>query len=139
MRWLFLCFLPGPVFADALITTRVIKAGQVIAAGDLSVVDADIPGAVSDASLVAGQEARVALYPGRPIRDGQFGPPALIQRNQIVVLSYQSPALAIVTEGRALARGAAGDLIPVVNLASRNTIQGRVMPDGTVRVSAEKG
>ncbi|MFN3845265.1 MAG: flagellar basal body P-ring formation chaperone FlgA [Paracoccaceae bacterium] len=139
MRWLILCLLPCPVLADALVTTRTIKAGQIIEAEDISVVEAEIAGAPADPSVVAGQEARVVLYPGRPIRDGQFGPPAVIQRNQIVLLSYVEGTLAISTEGRALGRGGIGDLIPILNLSSRNTIQGRIMPDGSVRVSRSEG
>jgi flagellar basal body P-ring formation protein FlgA len=139
MRWIILCLLPVPAVADALVTTRVIKAGQVIQAADLTVVDADIPGAVTNPALVAGQEARSAIYPGRPIREDQFGPPAIITRNQIVSLSYIAGALAISTEGRALDRGGVGDLISILNLSSRNTVKGWVMPDGSVRVSRVEG
>lgn len=139
MRWLVLCLIPLPALADALVTNRIIKAGQVIEAADISVVQADIPGAATDPALVIGQEARVALYPGRPIRDGQFGPPAIVLRNQVVSLSYVTGNLAIITEGRALDRGGVGDVIPVVNLSSRNTVQGRVMPDGSVSVSRSEG
>lgn len=139
MRWLVLCLFPVPAFADALVPNRVIKAGQVIDATDLSVVEADIPGTPTDPALVNGQEARVALYPGRPIRDGQFGPPAIVLRNQVVSLSYVTGTLAIFTEGRALDRGGVGDVIPVVNLSSRNTVQGRILPDGSVSVSRSEG
>ncbi|MCU0899956.1 MAG: flagellar basal body P-ring formation protein FlgA [Cypionkella sp.] len=139
MKWVLLCLLPFPAVADALVTTRVIKAGQIIQPADLSVVDADIPGAISDPALIFGQEARVALYPGRPIREGQVGPPAVVLRNQIVALSYVSGAIAITTEGRALDRGGVGDLISVLNLSSRNTVQGWVLPDGSVRVSRSEG
>lgn len=136
---LICCLLPVPACADALVTNRVIKAGEVILAEDLSVVDATIPGTVSDPSLVSGQEARVMLYPGRPLREAQFGPPTVITRNQVVALLYVAGALAITAEGRALDRGAVGDVIPVVNLSSRNTVHGRVMPDGTVHVSPFEG
>ena len=139
MRWLILCALPFPAFADALVTNRIIKAGQVIVAADLSVVDADIPGTATDMSQVVGQEARVALYPGRPIQADQFGPPALVFRNQLVSLSFVTETLAISTEGRALARGGVGDVISVLNLSSRTTVQGRIMPDGSVRVSRNEG
>ena len=139
MRWMILCLFPFPVFADALVTTRVIKAGQVIQAADLTRVEADIPGTVADPALVTGQEARVALYPGRPIREGQFGPPAIVMRNQVVQLAYVVGTLAISTEGRALDRGGVGDIIPILNLSSRNTVKGRVMPDGSVRVGRVEG
>ncbi|MDP2081150.1 MAG: flagellar basal body P-ring formation chaperone FlgA [Pseudotabrizicola sp.] len=139
MRWVILCLIPCPALADALVTTRIVKAGQVIEATDLTVVAANIPGTVTDPTLVTGQEARVALYPGRPIREGQFGPPTRIIRNQIVPLTYVAGTLVILTEGRALDRGGVGDVIPVLNLSSRNTVQGRVMPDGTVSVSPSEG
>lgn len=139
MRWLVLCLLPWPALADALVPNRVIKAGQVIEAADISVVEADIPGAVTDPVRVIGQEARVALYPGRPIQEDQFGPRAVVLRNQLVVLSYVSPTLAISTEGRALTRGGVGEVISVLNLSSRNTVQARIMGDGSVRVSRTEG
>ena len=134
MRWVILCLLPMPALADAVVSTRVIRAGTVILAGDLTRVAADIPGTLTDPAQVAGQEAQVTLYPGRPIRPEQVGAPAVVARNQIVPLAFVAGGLTIVTEGRALSRGGVGDLIPVLNLASRNTVQGRVLPDRSVRV-----
>ncbi|MBN2629208.1 MAG: flagellar basal body P-ring formation protein FlgA [Rhodobacteraceae bacterium] len=139
MRWVVLCLLPAPVWADAVVATRVIKAGIVLSAADLSVVEADIPGTLTDPAQVAGQEARVAIYPGRPIRHDQIGTPAIIDRNQIVPLAYVAGGLSIVTEGRALSRGGPGDSISVLNLSSRNTVRGQIQPDGTVRVGPTEG
>jgi flagella basal body P-ring formation protein FlgA len=136
---MILCLLPLPAFADAVVTNRVIKAGQVIEAQDISTVDADIPGAITDPARVAGLEARVALYPGRPIREDQVGPPAIVNRNQVVPLSYVTETMTISTSGRALDRGGVGDLIFVLNLSSRNRVQGTVMPDGSVRVGRIEG
>jgi flagella basal body P-ring formation protein FlgA len=144
MRGPFLWVLTFALFAssahaDALVTTRVIKAGSILQQADLTIVDADIHGALSDPQAVAGQEARQTIYPGRPILPDQIGPPAVVERNQIVGLAFIAGGLAITTEGRALARGGVGDVIRVLNLASRNTVQGQVMPDGTVRVSPPQG
>ena len=139
MRWLVLCLVPWPAFADAVVANRVIRAGHVIADSDLSVVDAVIPDTIADPALIVGQEARVALYPGRPIREGQVGQPAIVHRNQVVSITYIMGTLAIFTEGRALDRGGVGDVISVVNLASRNTVQGWILPDGSVSVSRAEG
>ncbi|MFM7442840.1 MAG: flagellar basal body P-ring formation chaperone FlgA, partial [Tabrizicola sp.] len=70
----------------------------------------------------------------KPVRLGDLGPPTLVERNQPVTLVYLSGGLAISTEGRALARGSVGDEVRVMNLGSRNTVTGRVGPDGTVYV-----
>lgn len=144
MRAVGICLLTAPLWADplwaeAVVTTRIIRAGEVIERHDLTVVEASIPGTVTGVEGIAGQEARVALYPGRPIRAAQIGPPAVVERNQPVPLAYHAGGLAITTEGRALARGGTGDVIPVLNLSSRNTVKGRIMSDGTIRVGPEEG
>lgn len=132
-RILALC-LPWPAMADSLVATRVIKAQEPLSREAITVVDADIPGAATDIEEVLGLEARVAIYPGRAILRDQIGPAAMVERNQIVTLTYQVAGLAIRTEGRALARGGAGEVIEVMNLASKTKITGRIGLDGSVTV-----
>jgi len=131
---LLILLLPTQALADSLIATRTIRAQATLVAQDVTLVAADIPGAVSDPGTVLGQEARVAIYAGQPILSDDIGPAAVIGRNQIVPLAYLSGGLAIVTEGRALERGGTGDLIRVMNIGSRSTVTGRVTPDGSVHV-----
>jgi flagellar basal body P-ring formation protein FlgA len=135
MRWIaVLLMMPGTALAESLIATRMILPMTVISAEDMTLVDAEIPGALNDPFAVIGLEARVTIYPGRPIHATDIGHPTLIDRNQIVPLRYATGGLAIVTEGRALARGAQGDVIRVMNMASRSTVSGRIMADGSVIV-----
>lgn len=129
-----LILLAGPLLAEIVVPTRTIRAREVIAARDLTLSKDDIPGAVADPELIVGKEARVSLYPGRPIRAADVGPPALIDRNDLVTLVYRAGRLTISAEGRALGRGGAGSAIRVMNLSSRMTVAGRVRPDGTVEV-----
>lgn len=124
----------SPGLADSVIATRMIRAQTVLSAQDMTLVDAKIPGAIGALSLAIGQEARVALYPGRAIRASDIGAPAIIDRNQIIPLTYSAGGLTIATDGRSLARAGAGEMIRVLNLASRNTVFGRVKADGTVQV-----
>lgn len=135
MRWLALALIPAPALADAVVTTRPVPARTVLTSADVTVVDADIPDALRDAGAAIGQETRVALFAGRPLRAADLSAPARVDRNQIVPLHYRQGTLAIVTEGRALGRGAEGEVISVMNLASRSTVQGRVAADGSVIVS----
>ena len=131
---LALLLLAAPAAADTLVATRTIRAQSVLMPGDIALVTAGAPGALSDPAAALGQEARVTLYAGRPIRPGDLGPPAMVERNQIVALSYRAGGLYIDTEGRALARGGTGEVIRVMNLASRSTVSGRIMPDGRIEV-----
>lgn len=75
------------------------------------------------------------MFPGRAIMPGDLRPPSLVKRNDLVELRYAAGPLLIVTEGRALGRGARGDRIAVMNLASRATVRGVVTASGTVEVS----
>ena len=120
--------------AETLIAAATIRSKTVLGPEHLAVVPGNVPGALSDPAEAIGQESRVVLYAGRPIRASDLGPPALVDRNEVVPLIYRHGALAIATEGRALDRAAAGDSLRVLNLASRNTVTGTLDAAGRVHV-----
>ncbi len=138
MRYLAvpLALLVSPLAAETVAPIRAIRAQEVIAAGDLELLAADYADTYGRVEEVAGLEARVALYPGRPVKRGDVGPPAVIARNQIVPLVYESGGVAIRTEARALDRAGAGDFVRAMNLSSRMTVTGRVLSDGSILVAA---
>lgn len=121
----------------SLVTTRMVRAQTVLTAEDVTQVEASIPGALTEMADAIGLEARVTLYPGRPVRPGDLGPPALVDRNAAVPLAYRSGGLTIMAEGRALERAAVGDSLRVMNLTSRSTVVGRLGPDGIVELGPE--
>lgn len=131
---LFLTLIPAYASAETLTATRMIRPATVIAASDLTVTDVAVPGALGADTDIVGLEARVMLYPGRPIRAGDVGPAALVERNEPVQLIYRQGRLTILAEGRALSRGAAGETVRVMNLASRITVSGQVEMNGSVLV-----
>ncbi|WP_299662431.1 flagellar basal body P-ring formation chaperone FlgA [uncultured Ruegeria sp.] len=132
---LMLCLAPFTSLAEIVVPTRTIRAKEVIAASDLEIKASEVAGAVQNPEALIGQEARVALYPGRPIRPADIGPPAIVDRNDLVTLVFDRAVLSITAEGRALGRGAVGDRIRVMNLASRTTISGVIRPDGQIEVN----
>ena len=124
-----------PVMADSVVPTRTIRAEAIIQDTDVTLSrSADTVGYARLADVV-GQEARVVLYPGRPIGIDDIGPPAIVARNQLVRVAFQAGGLEILTEGRALERGAVGDRVRIMNLSSRATLFGQVQPDGSIQVS----
>jgi flagella basal body P-ring formation protein FlgA len=127
-------FLAGPAAAESLIATRTIRAQSVIAAQDVAQVAADIPGALTSPDQAIGLETTVTLYAGRPLHQADLAAPTLVERNQGVRLVYQSSGLTILVDGRALERGAVGDMISVMNLSSHLTVKGVVAPDGSISV-----
>ncbi|QEE37160.1 flagellar basal body P-ring formation protein FlgA [Octadecabacter sp. SW4] len=135
IRILFLCLLALPAGAETLVAARTIPARTIIGPDDLLLRDIATTGGITDPSVLIGMEARVALYAGRPIRQGDVGPPAVVDRNQIIPLVYMRSGVMISTEGRALDRAGPGDLIRVMNLSSRSTVTARVGSDGAAYVS----
>lgn len=131
---LALALAPGAAFGDSLIAMRTIPAGVVLAPGDIGLAPKEIVGALQDPAEAIGLETRVVLYPGRPIRLQDIGPPALVDRNQPVMLIYRRGPLTIVADGRALGRGAVGDLVQAMNLGSRNIVTGAVTEAGAILV-----
>lgn len=129
-----LALLAMPAAADTLVAARTVRSHAIITPDDVAIKDVVVPGALSLMEDAIGQEARVVLYAGRPIRPGDIGPAAIVDRNQIVLLIYQSGSLQIVTDGRSLGRGGVGDSIRVMNLSSRTTVSGIIAADGSVTV-----
>lgn len=137
MRWLVLVLLlAGPAAADTVVAAGTIRSMSLIGPLDVALVEGDTPGALSDPVDAIGMEARVNLYPGRPIRAADLQPPAVVNRNEIITLQYNQGGLLIVTEGRALDRAGIGERLRVINLSSRSTVTATVMSVGLAEVSS---
>lgn len=127
-------FSPGISFAETLVAARTVRSQAILTPADLKMIAKTIPGSFDAADQAVGMETRVVLYAGRPIRPGDVGPPAIIERNQIVTLLFRRGSLTIAADARALGRAGVGDVLRVMNLSSRTTVSGLVRPDGTVTV-----
>ena len=126
--------LPLAATAETLVAARTIRSQAILTASDFTVIAKTIPGALEFADEAIGMETRVVLYSGRPIRRGDVGPPAIIERNQVVTLLFRRGGLTIAADARALGRAGVGDRLRLINLTSRSTISGTVQADGTVTV-----
>lgn len=126
----------APACAQSVLAARTLRAQTVITPEDVVMSEETVNGAYTALEEVIGFETRVALYAGRPVRSGEVGPPALVERNQIVPLIYRAGGLVISADGRALGRAGVGETIRVMNLASRQTVSGRIRADGTIVVGS---
>ena len=134
---LALC-LSTPAPAETVVAVRTLRAQTVLGSGDLTLAEGIVPGAVTDPDDAIGLETRVAIYQGQPVMPATLGPPAIIDRNQVVPLRYLVGALIITADGRALDRAGIGDRVRVMNTASRTTVTGTVAADGAVDVTRER-
>ncbi len=124
--------------ADTVVAARTLRAQALISAEDVALAEGEVPGGLIALSEAIGQETRTAIYAGRAIRIDDVGPPAVVERNQIVPLLYRRGALSISVEGRALGRGGVGDVLRVINIASRNVVSAWVATDGTLIVNSNE-
>lgn len=124
--------LAGPASAEIL-ALRTLPAGSIIDAGDIDPGEGTL---LAEVEAILGQQTRTIIYAGRAISPAQLAPPRLVERNQIVTLAYDAGSLSIRTEGRALAAGAAGEVIRVMNVASRSTVLATIRADGVLTVNA---
>ena len=119
--------------AAEILALRTLPAGSIVGADD---IDPGEGTPLAEVQAVLGLQTRTIIYAGRAITPAQLGPPRLVERNQIVTLAYDAGPLSIRTEGRAMAAGAAGEVIRVMNLASRSTVLATIRADGVLTVTA---
>jgi len=135
MRWLvFLLLLAPPSYAQSVVALSGVRAQTVLTAEMVALTDAEMVGAFASLDAVIGLEARVNIYPGRPIMVDSLGAPAILERNQNVVMRYTRGALIIYSEGRVLDRAGVGERVRVMNMDSKSVIFGRVSADGIIEV-----
>lgn len=120
--------------AGAVVSTRAIRAGETIGPGDVALSEAPAFGAVTDPQRAIGLETRQTIYRGYPVLEANLAPPALVERNQIVTMTYARGGLTITAEGRALDRAGVGEKLRVMNLDSRTTVIATVSGPGQVEV-----
>ena len=121
------------VLADAssLVAAEVIPAGDGVTVANAELRDGDSP-EVYD--LYAGREVRRTVYAGQPITFENTRSARLVPRNQVVMIKFISGPLEISTSGRAMGDAALNETVSVLNLQSRQMVQGVVKADGWVLV-----
>jgi flagella basal body P-ring formation protein FlgA len=123
---------------EVAVTQRALAKGDIVRPADLTFERrpknefTGEPAAV--AAEAAGMAARRAVRAGAPLRAADLAKPELVQKNDIVMLHYEAPGIVITMRGKAVDSGAEGDVVGVLNVNSKRTIQGIVTGPGRVSV-----
>lgn len=88
------------------------------------------------ASSIIGMVARRALPEGTSPRAVDLERPRMVSRNDSVTLVYEIPGLTVTARGKALENGTIGDVIDILNLQSKRTLQATVTGHGKVVVQS---
>ena len=124
---------------DVPMLNRAIARGEVIKESDVSnerKARADMPpDAVAAPGTIVGLAARQALRAGVPIRRTELVRPEIVKRDENVTIVYEVPGILLTSRGKAMEGGADGDVINVVNIQSKRTVQGTVTGPGRVTIA----
>lgn len=112
--------------------------GDAIRASDIAIerkprgqVGSDSIATIED---VAGLAARRPLRAGQQLRANDLMKPEVVRQNESVTITFDMPGLALTVRGKALETGAEGDVINVVNIQSKRTLQATIAGPGRVTV-----
>jgi flagella basal body P-ring formation protein FlgA len=83
---------------------------------------------------LVGQSPRRPLAAGFPIRAADIGKPEAIAKNGLVTMVAQGPGMTLTTTGRAMEAGSVGDVIQVMNVQSKKTVQATITGTNQVLV-----
>ena len=121
----------------SLASPATLKANDLIRTGDIITSENVSPeGDVwhDEHSALLGREVRRTVYAGQSIRPQDTQSPRLVKRNQIVTLKYMRGGLEISLTGRAMGEAGLDETVPVLNLQSRQIVEGTVQAGGWIWV-----
>jgi flagella basal body P-ring formation protein FlgA len=124
---------------EVVALARDVPRGTVLLPDDVTVARVEArrlaAGTVTALADVVGQEARRSLRAGQTLGAGDLAAATLVPRGSVVMLTYTRPGLSLSAVGEALADGALGDVVPVLNRQSRRIVEGVVTGGGVVEVA----
>lgn len=122
---------------EAAVLTRSIERNEIVKSSDVIVErrpKAEVGNDVALRDRAVGMQARKQLRAGQALKVADLGKPDMVSRDQAVTLIYEIPGLYLTGRGKAVDSGTEGDIVNVVNLQSKRTVQGVVTGPGQVSV-----
>lgn len=115
----------------SLTANDVMRKGEVITTDNTSPPD-DVW--QQDHADLLGREVRKTVYAGQPIKAGDTRSARLVKRNQLVAIKYLRGPLEISLTGRSLGEAGEDESVSVLNLESRQVVEGIVQAGGWIWV-----
>ncbi len=123
---------------DLPVARHRIMPGDVVAAGDLEwsrmrvgIARGDVVHALADA---VGLAAKRSIPPNQPIASADLGKPVVVQKGDSMMLTLDSPGIALTARGTATEPGGIGDRIRVLNDLARVTVDAEIVGRGQARI-----
>lgn len=124
---------------EAAVLTRAVERNEILRSSDVAVErrpKVEVGNDVASRDRSVGMQVRKQMRAGQALKAADFGKPDLVSRDQGVMLIYEAPGLYLTGRGKALDSGTEGDVVNVVNLQSKRSVQGVVTGPGQVTITA---
>lgn len=124
---------------EAAVLTRAVERNEILRSSDVVVErrpKTEIGNDLINRDRSVGMQARKQMRAGQALKTADLGKPDLVSRDQGVMLIYEAPGLYLTGRGKALDSGTEGDIVNIVNLQSKRTVQGVVTGPGQVTITA---
>jgi flagella basal body P-ring formation protein FlgA len=123
---------------EAAILARGVERNEIIKSSDVTIErrpKSEVGNDVASRDRTVGMQARRQLRAGAAVKASDLAKPDLVQRDQSVMLIYETSGLYLTIRGKALEGGTEGDVVSVLNLQSKRTVTGVVVGRGQIAVS----
>ncbi len=121
-----------------VLATRRMAVGEVVRAADIEErrlrAERVRPGMAQRAEDVVGRQLRRPIGSAMPFVTIDLVAPVVVTKNQVVLMMLDAPGLTLTAQGRALEAAAIGEVVQVMNLASRQVVEAEAIGPGRVRV-----
>ncbi|WP_316354885.1 flagellar basal body P-ring formation chaperone FlgA [Candidatus Trichorickettsia mobilis] len=125
-------------FIEMPFASRFIKAGEIIAAGDVTLVKTKAlrirEQYLVDENDIIGKQTKKNFTAGMLFKNNELIRPPVIKQNDPVNIIYSSERIKLKTSGTALGTGAIGDMIKVKNEDTGIVLLGQIISKNTVQV-----
>jgi len=125
---------------EAAVLTRSVERNDIIKSSDVVIErrpKTEVGNDVASRDRSLGMQARKQMRAGQALKMTDLAKPDMVARDQGVTLIYETPGLYLTGRGKALDSGTEGDVVNVVNLQSKRTVQGVVTGPGQVSIMVQ--
>ncbi len=91
---------------------------------------------ILDPNDLIGKSPKQGIRAGMPVRLSEVAAPIVIENKSLVTIIFQHPFMTLTAKGRALQKGAVGDVIRITNVQSNTVIDAEVVGSGKAVVRA---
>ena len=93
-----------------------------------------MPDTVTKLEDLVGMSSRRGLRPNEIVRQSDIERPILVERGSLITITLHHGPMALSAQGKALERGALGDVVQIVNRRSNTVFEGEVTGPSRAKV-----